>query len=327
LGGAISYCVVLFDWFSMMSAGLRFRRILVTGRDRARFLHNFCTNVVRDLPAGRSVEAFFVDVKARVLAHGYVLALPSRHEIHVLGVAGAEAALVKHLDRYIITEDVQVRSVPEEQQGQLWLSTDGGLDRCAVGCVELAGEGVRHVFRWTGGMLCVLAGEAQVVAAEVADLASWAAAATDEQLLGWRIAERFPVVGPDVSAEQLAPEVDRNSEAISYQKGCYLGQEPIARLDAMGHINRALRKVVLSGVDAADGQAWTGAELRSAEGAVLGRLTSVLVSAGREAGAGMGLAVVRLAGIPVEAVRGDGVRCVVERVVGRDMLSGAGEAG
>ncbi len=310
----------------MMSAGLRFRRILVTGRDRARFLHNFCTNVVRDLPAGRSVEAFFVDVNARVLAHGYVLALPSRHEIHVLGAVGAEEALVQHLDRYIITEDVQVRSVSEEQQGQFWWWPDDGSERLSVGCVELAGEGVRHVFRWTGGVQCVLAGEPQVVAVEVANLAGGGRAATDEQLLGCRIAERFPVVGVDISGEQLAPEVDRNSEAISYQKGCYLGQEPIARIDAMGHINRALRRVDLSGVAAGSGEAWSGAELRSADGAVLGRLTSVLVPAGGKSGAGVGLAIVRLSGVPVEAVRGDGVRCVVERVVGRDVLSGAGEA-
>lgn len=298
-----------------MSTGLRFRRILVTGRDRARFLHNFCTNAVRDLPAGQAVEAFFVDVKARVLAHGYVLALSSRHEIHVLGTVGAEAALVKHLDRYIITEDVQVRSVSEDQQGQLWRFTDGVGDRLSVGCAELAGEGVRHVFRWTGGMLCVLAGEATVVNAEVAELAAGVEAVTDELLLDWRIAERFPVVGLDVSGEQLAPEVDRNSQAISYQKGCYLGQEPIARIDAMGHINRALRRVVLAGVDAAGGQEWTGAELRAADGAVMGRLTSVLVSAAAGSGTAVGLAVVRLAGVPVEAVRVDGVRCGVEGVV------------
>jgi tRNA-modifying protein YgfZ len=41
----------------------------------------------------------------------------------------------------------------------------------------------------------------------------------------------------------MAPEAERNASTISYVKGCYLGQEPIARLDAMGHVNRALRCV------------------------------------------------------------------------------------
>jgi folate-binding protein YgfZ len=58
-----------------------------------------------------------------------------------------------------------------------------------------------------------------------------------------RIRERFPIINQDMSLENMAPEAERNSSAISYVKGCYLGQEPIARLDAMGHVNRSLRCV------------------------------------------------------------------------------------
>ncbi|MFM7166535.1 MAG: YgfZ/GcvT domain-containing protein [Planctomycetaceae bacterium] len=294
-----------------MSASLRFQRILVTGRDRAKFLHNFCTNAVRDLPEGRSVEAFFVDVKARVLAHGYVLSLPSRHEIHVLGSAGAETALLKHLDRYIITEDVQVRGVSEGEQGALWRLPAVQSADAVPSCAELPGIGVRHVFRWSSGVMCVLAGGQQAVSG---CLGTDAEAATDELFLNWQIAERYPLVGVDISGEHLAPEADRNRQAISFHKGCYLGQEPIARIDAMGHINRALRRVLLSGLDAADGRSWAGAELRSADGALLGSLTSVQPETGSAAGAG--LAVVKLSGVPAVAVRGDGKRCVVAGVEG-----------
>ncbi|MFN8709672.1 MAG: hypothetical protein ACK50J_23620, partial [Planctomyces sp.] len=56
-----------------------------------------------------------------------------------------------------------------------------------------------------------------------------------------RILERLPKIGVDLTSDHMAPEADRNAQAINYKKGCYLGQEPIARLDAMGHINRALR--------------------------------------------------------------------------------------
>ncbi len=61
-----------------------------------------------------------------------------------------------------------------------------------------------------------------------------------------RILEGFPIVGVDVTSDNLAPEADRISQAISYTKGCYLGQEPIARLDAMGHVNRKLFRCVVS---------------------------------------------------------------------------------
>jgi folate-binding protein YgfZ len=59
-----------------------------------------------------------------------------------------------------------------------------------------------------------------------------------------RIEGCFPYSGVDVTEDHLAPEVGR-PWAISYTKGCYLGQEPIARIDALGHVNKLLRGVRL----------------------------------------------------------------------------------
>ena len=56
----------------------------------------------------------------------------------------------------------------------------------------------------------------------------------------------FPVYGRDISDENLAQEVARTRQCISFTKGCYLGQEPIARLDAMGHTNRELRRITFA---------------------------------------------------------------------------------
>ena len=89
-----------------------FVRLRASGRDRAKFLHNFCTNNIKSLTDGQACEAFFTDVKARILAHGYVLALEDCHEIWVL--SGDPEALRKHLNRYIITEDVTVEFATSE---------------------------------------------------------------------------------------------------------------------------------------------------------------------------------------------------------------------
>src|SRR5439155_16672513 len=51
-----------------------------------------------------------------------------------------------------------------------------------------------------------------------------------------RIAAGFPLYGLDITEDQLAQEAVRTSRAISFIKGCYSGQEPIARIDAMGHV-------------------------------------------------------------------------------------------
>ena len=56
-----------------------------------------------------------------------------------------------------------------------------------------------------------------------------------------RIEAGTPVFGRDVTPENLPQEVGRDSRAINFVKGCYLGQETVARIDALGHVNKLLR--------------------------------------------------------------------------------------
>jgi tRNA-modifying protein YgfZ len=55
-----------------------------------------------------------------------------------------------------------------------------------------------------------------------------------------RIEHRFPLYGRDISDRNLPQEVSRDAQAISFVKGCYIGQETVARIDALGHVNRRL---------------------------------------------------------------------------------------
>jgi folate-binding protein YgfZ len=64
-----------------------------------------------------------------------------------------------------------------------------------------------------------------------------------EPLEALRIENGFPDFGRDIGDKNLPQEVDRNDRAISFKKGCYLGQETVARIDALGHVNRLLRRV------------------------------------------------------------------------------------
>src|SRR5262249_28188768 len=59
-----------------------------------------------------------------------------------------------------------------------------------------------------------------------------------------RIEAGFPSYGVDITEDNLPQEVGRTSRCVSFNKGCYLGQEPIARLDSMGHTNRELRRMI-----------------------------------------------------------------------------------
>jgi folate-binding protein YgfZ len=238
----------------------RLSRLVVTGKDRAKYLHNFCTNNIKELPSGRSCEAFFCDVKARILAHGYVLAFDDCHEIWML--AGDEPGILKHLNRYIITEDVTIESATDATSSfaaigatsmQSLLTAAGVPTDSAhslhepLNCIKLSSQNgpadsnavVAMSVAWADTLMVWLATSKNSNANIAANINSDA----DSQFEQLRIRERFPIINQDMSIENMVPEAERNTSAISYVKGCYLGQEPIARLDAMGHVNRALRCV------------------------------------------------------------------------------------
>ena len=280
-----------------------FSRLRVTGKDRAKFLHNFCTNNIKTLTTGTACEAFFTDVKARLLAHGYVLAFESFHEIWLL--PGDPAALAKHLSKYVITEDVTVTDLSADHQVVVFRD---GPELLAVPLFSGAAENVEGTLcgplngsaadsgttflrvTWASERLIAIAGPAEeVLSIRQEALSNNAAEVSAEELESLRIRERFPVIGRDMSNENLAPEAERNSIAISYTKGCYLGQEPIARLDAMGHVNRALRVVELTGE--CSPQLIIGRSLLTADNAVVGTVTSAVQEDGQSF---FGLAMVKV---------------------------------
>ena len=72
---------------------------------------------------------------------------------------------------------------------------------------------------------------------------------TDEFLEALRLEAGSPVYGRDITIENLPQEVGRDSQCISFNKGCYLGQEPVARIDALGHVNRNLVGLLCEGAE------------------------------------------------------------------------------
>lgn len=282
-------------------------RLRITGRDRAKYLHNFCTNAVKTLVPGGWCEAFFTDVKAHILAHGWVLAGSEHHELWMLG--GEESAILKHLQKYVITEDVDVTSgtatitaiavfgaeapavlagcsphasnLPAGQWGEFRMAED-----------DTSATAILLRTEWAGTPLFI--GVAESACAEhfrEVIRRSGVRPAERQDFERLRIRERFPIIGVDMTFANLAPEAQRDASAISYVKGCYLGQEPIARLDAMGHVNRGLRSLTID----APADRCTAAIVRSEDGKAIGNLTSVCPDS--RAATAVGLAVVKVHGL------------------------------
>jgi folate-binding protein YgfZ len=121
-------------------------------------------------------------------------------------------------------------------------------------------------------------------AREVLDDASLAATLDAEELERRRIEARVPRWGREIDDRVLPAEAGLETTHVSFSKGCYPGQEPVARLHYRGKANRALRVLELADVPPYD------AELTH-EGKVVGRVTS---AARRPDGSVVALAYVRI---------------------------------
>ena len=95
---------------------------------------------------------------------------------------------------------------------------------------------------------------------------------TECSLEAWqvvRIEDELPLLGVDFDSSNLPQEVNRDHAAISFTKGCYLGQETVARIDALGHVNQKLVGLKFAGEQVPA----VGLELMS-DDKVVGRVTS-----------------------------------------------------
>ncbi|MCA9241298.1 MAG: hypothetical protein KDA37_13905 [Planctomycetales bacterium] len=192
--------------------------VVVTGADAGAFLHSFCTNDVKGLAPGSACEAFFTDVKGHTLAHAIVCRTPEDYRVVV--TSPNAPALAEHLERYHIREQVKI----EVEANPVTLELE-----------ELAGD-----YHIDGLAANLLFSKESRNSAEI----------DDEAFNSYRIEQGFPVDGADVEPSRLPQEVNRNHLAISFTKGCYLGQETVARLDALGHVNRKLVSVQWEGQQA-----------------------------------------------------------------------------
>lgn len=230
----------------------------LSGADRVKFLHSFCTNDVKRLSAGEGCEAFITNVKGRVLGHVWINATDS--SLWLDAVADSAERLVPHLERYVINEDVSIADRSSEFGLLLVVGPDAAARLTQFGFEVAALDDLDHLSADVAGTqyrvrrfdVGPYRGYVLTTAREkLGDL--WTGLcgvgvrpAGSEVWNALRIEAGLPIYGVDITDENLAQEVGRSATAISFTKGCYLGQEPIARLDAMGHVNRELRSLRLS---------------------------------------------------------------------------------
>lgn len=227
-------------------------QIELRGGDRASWLHNLTTNEIRKLEPGAGCESFLTSVQGRILAHAMIFV--AAESIVLDTVAGQAAKIIEHLDHYLITEDVTVTDRSNDW-GELLLAGGGAAAllakvadsqppeaHLAHAPITIAGSSVwARRTSLTGPVEFLISGPTEHVAAAKSALCqSGAVECRADAFQAARIEWGFPCYGADISDKNLPQEVARDEQTISFVKGCYLGQETVARIDALGHVNQTL---------------------------------------------------------------------------------------
>jgi folate-binding protein YgfZ len=279
-------------------------KVELTGPEAPMFLHNLCTNDITGMPVGGGCEAFLTTAKAKVVSHLYVFHLllyDGRPALWLDVAPGTAEKVMQHLDHFLISEQVEFadRSREFAQMHLAGAQAHHILERALVDDVPeleelqhmmrtFGSDATSHIRRHTplalpGYDIVCLRGRAENIWQMLVRAGAKPAGRQTWETL--RVEAGTPAQGQDIDETTFAPEVGRNAQAISYAKGCYLGQEPVVMARDRGQVNRTLL-----GLKLPDGPVPHNS-LLFREGKEVGRVTSSVSSP--RLGLGVGLGYVR----------------------------------
>jgi folate-binding protein YgfZ len=233
-------------------------RLGVTGADRQRYLNGQVTNNIKDLRPGEGCYAVVVNAKGRIQGDMNIFCLAD--ELLLDCEPGFGLSIAQRLERFMVADEVQVTDISEAYgllsvQGprsrdvfaraypgqpvptrdwgsQVWLGENGEV--CAVNLARSGLPGMEvfvpqaelgPTWKRLAGIVTELGGRP----------CGW-------ECLEWaRIEAGIPRYGQDMDERNLASEAGIETRAISYTKGCYIGQEIISRIRNVGKVTRSLR--------------------------------------------------------------------------------------
>ncbi|MFX3681404.1 MAG: YgfZ/GcvT domain-containing protein [bacterium] len=207
----------------------------VSGEDASAFLQGQFTQDLSGLADGDSGYGFLLNQRGRVTGDGFVRRLDEEHW-QIVSWSLSAAALIDRLDAYIIADDVEL-----SDETSAWRGFRSGADEVTM-LVTAAAK--------VGGFALALPQEAAVtwlywvvpVDTEMPWPDDWKVTQFD-LFEAARIAVGWPRVPQDLGDSDVPQEGGRHLVGVSFTKGCYLGQEVMARLAATGRLRRGLAQV------------------------------------------------------------------------------------
>jgi len=242
-------------------------KLILRGAEAAEYLQGQLTNDVEGLGPGEGCYAALLDRKGHVQADMRVLnvsAVPLLDTVGERNSGASEAQALwvdtepealeiakRHLEMYKIGREVEVEDVTAERAilsliGPRAVEIAGGAALPEHACEETAVEGVACLAAGTGEGIDLIAAGADADALRATLLGRGAAEVGAEAAEIVRIEAGRPRFGAEMSSATMPAEAGIVERAVDFEKGCYIGQEPVARLHYRGRPNRHLRGLELS---------------------------------------------------------------------------------
>lgn len=211
----------------------------VTGPDRKSWLNGLLTCDVESLGAGRGVLGLFLTKQGKIVSD--VLVVDTGEAVH-LGVArDGAAALRDTLDRHLVMEDAEIADRSDEL-GWVFVYGARASELAAAFAREHALVGAE--FDWAPAPAVALLAERSKLDATAQELAERGGAdvrvASEEDWLRFRLQQGVGLFGVDFGPADNPHEAGLDRKAISWTKGCYLGQEVVCMQDLRGRVKRRL---------------------------------------------------------------------------------------
>jgi folate-binding protein YgfZ len=229
-------------------------RIVARGRDRARLLHNLVSNEVKKMTPGSGCYAFLLSPQGRIQADLYLLCFADHFLIDT--EPELREKVLAHVKRYIIADQVELEDVTaatacigvEGPGGAEILARIGAPvpdDYAHTAWGENAVAGITATGQPGARIYCASSDFAGLVAMLQT---AGAQPASVEDARTVRVENGKPRYGDDIFEKSL-PQETQQMHAVSFTKGCYLGQEIVERIRAQGHVNKKLVRLEIAGTE------------------------------------------------------------------------------
>ena len=257
-----------------------------TGPDRVSFLQGMLSNDLRALNTFDGQQAMILNQQGKVLADVRVLC--AMNSFYLDFWEPLKEKIVVHLNRYLVADEVEIND-PSANWKMLSMQGPRAQELLAqvFGHVELPSRPAQHTMvQFDDSPICVVRADhsgqsGYDLVVEKSLLAAFAQRLTqlgafwvgEEAQKTLRIEAGIPRYGVDFTEDNLLLEVGLD-DAVSFTKGCYLGQEVVERIRSRGHVNKKLCGLLLDGDEPAN----FGDPISAAADKEVGRITSSVVS-------------------------------------------------